>query len=210
MWAEWAAAWRARAGETATRGPALHCGSGGGGRCNRQQPLGGRGTPPVCRSPRLCGLQLCWPWPLPPSVPSCTSCKPQGPPPCNCCKPGWIPPRGLCTATALGRSIAAHFSQTEFPSPHFSELPGSEADIHIGHSLISPKDQAGLSGHPTSLRHIIGAQSRQPAEVLLESNHNSFCLVSVTVAQVLTHPVDSPSWRPGHSPTHPHASVWGN
>lgn len=54
MWAEWAAAWRARAGETATGDPALQFGAGGGGwrraaAESRKHPLDNQGTPPVCR-----------------------------------------------------------------------------------------------------------------------------------------------------------------
>lgn len=151
-----------------------------------------------------------------PSVSLDASAAATGAPCSSSREPGSVLPQGPC-ATRRGLCPAA----APVPFPSGSSSPPNHAcscprpsqralDLRltlICHfcSLISPTGQAGRVGRPASPGHIIGAQSRRPAEVLLESNHNASCLVSVTITQFLTHPMESPSRRPSHPPI-PHAS----
>lgn len=140
MWAEWAAAWRAQAGETATRDPALHSGAGGGG-WRRPAAEGSRQATCVQSSSALWAAM---PRPLPPTpssvwVPRCKKgLKSQGPPPSSSPMPGSILPQGLCTLgpPALGllfhRYLLLPNHARSYPHPSQSAL-----DLRLTKALVT-------------------------------------------------------------------------
>lgn len=176
------------------------------------QTSSGRQQPATCGQPSMALWAAMQPASTSASHPS-SVCAPgckqvlksQGPPPSSSPMPGFILPQGplqIAPPRALGllfrRCPLLPNRARSYPHPSQSAL-----DLRLTKALATSAlpNKPGQADRCLSSEHIIGGQSRRPGEVLLESNHKSSCLVSVTVTQFLTHPVESPSWKPI-----PHAS----
>lgn len=136
MWAEWAAAWRARAGETATRDPALQFGARVVGGAEQQRKAAS--THLVTREHHLSAvlhgslsLQSSLQHPALASALGCVCCSLTRLLPAP--SPGTILPRGFCSLCPMGLFFQSCLPPLCLPT-HLSGAPG----------------------------HIIGAQSRRP------------------------------------------------